>query len=136
MRVVDTNQMNRLGSPGDCGCFVDQHAYTEVLKFYRNLGFVVIAKDAQNTLLGTDGGKNRPQARIDSVTPAVSVEAVVSCPDAQIDVQGRNEVRYDLSQAIYAVDVQVCKVQDSEALKAWRQVPNSKPQAAHAGRGG
>src|ERR1700758_1571898 len=121
MRVVDTDHINRLVSPGDFGCFVYQHAYTEVLKFYRNLGFVVIAKDAQNTLLGTDGGKNGPEARIDSVTRALSFEAVVSCHDTQIYVQGRNEVRYNLSQAIYAVDVQVCKVQDSEAVKAWRQ---------------
>src|SRR5215831_11127563 len=100
MRVVDTDHIKRLVSPGDFDCFVDQHAYTEVLKFYRHFGFVVIAKDAENTLLGMDGGKNRPQARIDSVTLALSFEAVVSCHDAQIDVQRRNEVRYDLSQAI------------------------------------
>src|SRR5215469_12410957 len=100
MRVVDTDHIKRLVSPRDFGCFVDQHAYTEVLKLYRNLGFVVIAKDAENTLLGTDVGKNRPQARIDSVTLALSFEAVVSCHDAQVDVQGRNEACYDLSQAI------------------------------------
>src|ERR1700758_3897491 len=100
MRVVDSDHIQGLVSARDFGCFVDQHAYTEVLKFYRNFGFVVIAKNAENTLLGTDAGKNPPHARIDSVTRALSFEAVVSCHVAQIDVQGRNELRYDLSQTL------------------------------------
>src|ERR1700756_3069031 len=100
MRVVDTDHIKRVVSPGDFGCFVNQHVYTEVLKFDRDLGFVVIAKNAENTLLCMNGGKNLPQAQIDSVTRALNFEAVVSCHDAQIDVQRRNEVRYGLSQAI------------------------------------
>ena len=87
VRIVHTNYPQPAIRSTHADGFIDQHPYAGLFQLDRNFGAIVIPKDPDDAMAGSDSAQNVAHARINCVARSIHLISIVAGQNAEVDGQ-------------------------------------------------